>query len=532
VTDGTPLALSVRGLSKRFGATRALRDVDIDVMAGHVHAIVGGNGSGKSTTVKVLAGIHQADTGTITVRGRRWDARQFTPAISRGMGLRFLHQDLGLFPGMTVAENLGLGTSISRARVTPVRWAAVRRDARLLLDRFELALRPDDRLGDLRPSEQTMVAVARALNVPDDQPAVLVMDEPTASLPGPDADLLLAHLRRHSARGQTVIYISHRLAEVRVVADSVTVLRDGRHVVTAAMGSLTQEQLVDHLVGPAGAGKREETASASTGERPMDANACDRLKGSREGRASGPAGLTVSGLRSSRLKDLDLTVGEREIVGLTGLAGSGFDEPLNILFGLERASAGVMRLDGREFRPRGPRDALAEKLIYSPADRHREGCFLDLQVRTNLTAPRLRAFWRRGWLSLRRERADAEAASRSFGVRAGGVEAEMGSLSGGNQQKVVLARWLALTPRLLLLAEPTQGVDVVARAEIYARLRATVNAGASVLLSSTDLDELVHMCDRVLVLSGGRVVDEYAAPRLDVAELTRSLHRIREESVA
>ncbi|NUP36245.1 MAG: sugar ABC transporter ATP-binding protein [Streptomyces sp.] len=508
-------ALSIRGLSKHFSATKALVQLDVDVAPGQIHALVGGNGSGKSTTVKILAGVHRADTGTITVNGHQWDARHFTRPVSRQSGLRFVHQDLGLFPDMTVAENLALGTSMQAAQITPIRWRAVRREARALLDRFELTLRPDARLGDLRPSEQTMVAIARALNVTDGQPGILVLDEPTASLPGPDADLLLEHLHRHRARGQTVIYISHRLAEVRAVADTVTVLRDGRNVLTAAIDSLTQDQMIDHIVGPTQNVTRYH--DRATGAKPAGPPR-------RTGR------IVMSGLRSRALERLDLTIAEGEIVGLTGLAGSGFDEPLQVLFGLRRASAGTTLIDGRRYAPAGPRDALREGFVYSPADRHQDGCFLDLSLRSNLTAPRLRDFWSKGWLSTRRERSDAEAARRSFGIKAASVEIEVGALSGGNQQKVLLARCLALSPRLLLLAEPTQGVDIAARNEIYDLIRGVVRGGTSVLVSSTDLDELARLCDRVLVVAQGRVVTEHALAGLNVAALASALHLMPKEA--
>jgi ribose transport system ATP-binding protein len=500
--------LRLAGLEKSFGATRALRGVSLAAAPGRIHALLGGNGSGKSTVVKVLAGVHRADAGTIEIGGARHEAPGFTPAAARAAGIRFVHQDLGLFADMTVAENLAFGSALARARLSPVRKKDLYAAAAATLERFGVGVRPGDRISDLEPADRTLVAITRALDATHGEPAVLVLDEPTAALPGPDADRLLEHLVAHRGAGCAVIYISHRLGEVRAVADDVTVLRDGRVVASQPLAGLDEAELVELLAGPSGESSPPETGRATA-------------------RAAGTENVLVriTGLTTRRLSRLDLTVQRGEVVGVTGLAGSGHEDVTRAMFGTVTPAGGTMTLGGVPHAPRGPREALDAGVVLSPADRHEDACFLDLPVRANLSAPRLREFFRRGWLRLHDERAWASSSAAQYRIKAASGESTINALSGGNQQKVVLARWLSLGPRVLLLEEPTQGVDLGARAHIHRQIAETADGGAAVLVSSTDLDELARLCDRVVVVADGVVVAEQRQGLLDPASLTRALHQ-------
>ncbi|MFJ2261590.1 sugar ABC transporter ATP-binding protein [Streptomyces sp. NPDC087844] len=515
----TGTALAVSHLTKTFGATLALDDVSFEVGAGHIHGLLGGNGSGKSTLIKILAGVYTGDPGgELRIGTRSVPADATSPDSARRCGLRFVHQSTSTFPELTLAENIAIGdrfpTSAGR-----IRWARLRRRTAELLERFEIDAHPGDRLGDLRPADQTMVAIARALqDVGQDDRRdngldgpriggqdgggsrpVLVLDEPTASLPEHEVSVLLDALRRYSRAGQTILYVSHRIDEVLDLTDATTVLRDGRHVVTRSTGAMTEAQMIEHIVGrPVERVFAENTAAPTTGD-PV---------------------LEVEGLAGGPLAGVDLTVRAGEIVGIAGLLGTGRTELLRMIFGDHPVDSGSIRLAGDDVRPRSPGQAMALGIAHVPEGREREAAFLDLSVRENLSAAEVTKYWSRGRLDRRQERGDADHAITEFAIRASGQDALMSSLSGGNQQKVVLARWLRRNPRLLLLDEPTQGVDVGARADVYAAIRAAVSDGMAALVVSSDFDELAHACDRVLVLRDGRITAEVSGADLHRHHLT------------
>jgi ribose transport system ATP-binding protein len=494
----------VRHLTKSFGATLALDDVSFEVRAGHIHGLLGGNGSGKSTLIKILAGVHTADSGgELRVGTRAIPAHTTSPELARSCGLRFVHQSTSTFPELTLAENIAIGDRFP-ATAGKIRWSQLRGLTATLLDRFEIDARPDDRLGDLRPADQTMVAIARALqDVGHDdtgEPCVLVLDEPTASLPEHEAGVLLDALRRYARAGQTILYVSHRIDEVLDLTDAMTVLRDGRHVVTRSTEGMSEAQMIEHIVG-----RPVERVFAE------DADAAASV---------GDVVLDIEGLTGGPLHGIDLTVRAGEIVGIAGLLGSGRTELLRMIFGDHPVESGTMRLGDDTIRPHSPGQAMKLGIAHVPEDREHEAAFLDLSVRENLSAAEISTYWTGGRLDCRRERRDAERAITDFAIRSSGQDALMASLSGGNQQKVVLARWLRRNPRLLLLDEPTQGVDVGARADVYAAIRTAVGDGMAALVVSSDFDELAHACDRVLVLRGGRITAEVRGTDLQRHRLT------------
>jgi ribose transport system ATP-binding protein len=447
---------------------------------------LGGNGSGKSTLIKVIAGVEQADAGTIEIAGQRHDLRSMTPGRARGAGLHFVHQQRSTFPELSVLDNLAIGRGYDLGAFGRIERRRARRRAEVVLERFQIGARADQELGELGPATQTMVAIARALQDQEDaSEGVLVLDEPTASLPAVEVDLLLEALRRYAAAGQAIIYVTHRLEEVFAVADAATLLRDGRLVDTVDPRELTHERLVELMMG-------------------RTVEQIERLRG----RAEGPVVVRAKGIVAGPLSGVDIEAREGEIVGIGGLIGSGRSTLLKAMFGVEPLVAGELSIDGEQRQLRSPAEAMRAGIAYVPEDRHNDAAFAELTVRENLAVTVVSEYWRGGRLNRRAELRDAHALFDSFLITAGSVDAPLSSLSGGNQQKVVVARWLRRDPRLLLLDEPTQGVDVGARAEIYELIHRAVSGGAAALIASSDFEELAQICDRVVVLRRGAVVAE------------------------
>lgn len=488
--------LTIRGLSKTFVSTRALRDVDFDLRAGEIHALIGQNGCGKSTLIKILAGFHQPDPGVeIRLAGQELDLAR--TADSHDAGFRFVHQDLGLVGSLSTVENLMLGREVTTARGGRIRWDAERRDAeRRMADlgyRFDV-LRPVVELG---AAERTGVAIARALW--DWEAArVLVVDEPTASLPREEVATLFAALERVRRAGLGVIYVSHRLDEIFAIGDRVTVLKDGTLVGTWNVADITQDDLVSSMIGG------EELRKRGEGEVRPDAEVV----------------LSTSGLCGTVVDNVDLEARRGEVVGIAGLTGSGREEILPLLFGAASRTGDVL-VGGRSV-PSRPRGAMRAGLALVPADRRGHGAVLGMTVRENTSLTHLRPFstWL-GFLSRARENREAEEWIQRLDVRPDSAEAIFALLSGGNQQKVVLAKWLRRQPKVLLLDEPSQGVDVGAKAVIHALARQVAQDGACVVIASSDDAELCDTCDRVLVMRDGHIVAEVEGARLTAEELGR-----------
>lgn len=500
---GAEPLVRMRGLAKRFGGTRALDGVDLDVHAGSVLALLGPNGAGKSTLIKVLAGVHHADAGRITVDGHPLGSH----AATRGMS--FIHQDLGLVEWMTVAENMALGIGYPR-RAGLISW---RRNRERCVDALRIVavhLDPDAPIARLAPAERSLVAIARALAA---RAKLIVLDEPTARLPAADCARLFRVLHALRDRGHAILYVTHRLDEVYEVADTFAVLRDGRLVSHGPLAGHDPVHLVRDIVGEEPIVPHPTTAPAA-----------------------GPPVLTLDGVRTANAGPVSLELRAGEALGLVGLSGAGHMDLGRALAGSRPLTDGRALLGGRPYRPRSVADAVTLGVGFVPGDRQREGCLAELTVRENFLAdpraggllarrrgsPRTRGLSARRWINPRRERAEATALIERFSVRPRDSEAPIATLSGGNQQKVMIGRWFRAGLRLLILEEPTASVDVGAKAAIHRLLDEALAAGLAVLLISTDFEEVAAVCRRTLVFVRGAVTTELSGADLTVAALTRA----------
>jgi ABC-type sugar transport system ATPase subunit len=511
-TEPDPAAvLDARGVAKRWGHTAALVNGSLSVASGEIHALLGQNGAGKSTLIKILAGVVQRDGGDLSVAGE--DLPQtLHPKDVRQLGISFIHQDLGLVEDMTIAENIALGTGfpatagvISRRKLAEL--------ARAHLDALAVRLEIERPVGELDGAEQALVAIARAVV---DGGRLIVLDEPTARLRGAEVERLFGELRSLRQTGVSFLYVTHRLGEVFELADRVTVFRDGETVVTADVADLSEQELIRHIVG-----------------RSVDNVFPTEHHGVVQG---AKCVLQISSLRTHSVHDFDLELMEGEIFGLTGVVGSGAAAVGRALFGADEIEDGRLQIDG-EAVPWETRAVLGRGVAYVPGDRHRYGLAIDLPIRENLV---LVDYVSRGisgalsWLkwftpiSVRAEEATAERLVDEFAIRAASVDEPVGTLSGGNQQKVLLGRWMHLNPRLLVLEDPTQGVDVGTRAEIYAAIAALADRGSSILLISSDFEEVAELCDRVVVMRDGIAAAELRAPELSEAAIATESYRVSE----
>ena len=464
--------LEMRGVVKRFGSFEALKGVDFALEAGQVHALVGENGAGKSTLMKILSGVERADGGVLTVDGEA--VRLGGVADARARGIVMVYQELALVPSLSVAENLFLGD------LAPVvRYGVLRERAAALLADMELDIDPSVEVERLGIGEQQLIEIAGALAR---RSRILVLDEPTAALSAAETERLFTLIERVRTAGVAVVYISHRLEEVFRMADRVTVLRDGALVGSVAVAETKPERVVEMMVGR---NVRAET----------------HVSHADQGRQVGTFRFAGNGLASAEIR---LAVGE--VVGLAGVIGSGRSRVLGVLFGLN----GTADWDGKPIR--SPRDAIGRGIALVPADRKTQGLVLELSVRDNLTLAVLGAVSRLGVLSAGRERAAAQTWIERLALRPPDPAKRAGELSGGNQQKVVVGKALATQPQVLLLDEPTRGVDIGARAELYAVIRGLAEQGIGILVSSSDTEELVGLADRILVFRGGRVTTALTAP--------------------
>ncbi len=482
-----PPVLSISGLGKRYPGVAALTDVDLDIRAGEIHALVGENGAGKSTLVRCLSGVERRDAGTMTFAGKPLDPTSAADALRAG--IQVVHQELALLPGLSIAENLFLQRLPRRFGI--VDRGALRRQAAELLERVGLALPPDTPVSELGIAQQQLVEIARALSR---RCRLLVMDEPTATLTPRETARLFEIIQSLTSTGVAVLFISHHLDEIFQIADRVTVLRNGRRVDTRDLAGLTTAELVAMMVG-------RDLAHEYPSVEPSP---------------PGPVLLEVSDLRRTpQSPPVSLTVRAGEVVGIAGLVGSGRTETMRAIFGADRMASGEISMHGRPINPRTPRDAVRHGISLATEDRKDQGLVLDLSVAANISLASVGKVSRWGFLRPRAEAAAADDMSRRLEVRAASVAQRVRTLSGGNQQKVILARWLAADTELLIVDEPTRGIDVGARYEIHQLLREVAGTGRGVLVVSSDLPELIGICDRIIVFSRGRVAGEVDRAHFD-----------------
>jgi ABC-type sugar transport system ATPase subunit len=485
---GIGIVLRVTGLSKRFGAVQALDAVDLTIYAGEVHALVGENGAGKSTLINILAGTLQPDAGRIVLSGRELRLRNAHEALT--MGIAAVFQELSLVGPLSVAENIFANRQPVN-RFNLIRSAELHRRARQVMATFDVDIDPDAPVEHLSAAERQVVELLKALSA---RPCVLLLDEPTSSLTQRETKILFSLIRRLRDQGVAIVYISHHLPEVLALADRVTVLRDGRHVATRSANEVTEGDLIRLMVG-------RELSDIYGRRSPLHPQA--------------PPRLVVEGLtRPGVFEEISFEVRAGEIVGLAGLVGAGRTEIGRAIFGADPAERGCLLLDGQPVWPRTPHHAIRAGIAYVTEDRKEQGLYLRHSVRDNLTAPRLDRFsLRGGWV--RDDRVDEYAVKSCgrFRVVTPDVHQTVGRLSGGNQQKVLLAAWMGIEPRVLIADEPTRGVDVGARTEIYGYLRELTAGGAAVLLISSDLQEILGMSDRILVMRAGRIVARFDPDR-------------------
>jgi rhamnose transport system ATP-binding protein len=465
-------------ISKSFAGVRALKGVSFDLRAGEVHALVGENGAGKSTLIKIITGAEQPDAGTLTIAGQT--VPHMTPATSRALGIAAIYQQPALFPDLTVAENIALALETGGAW-TRIDWPGRRRRAGELLERVGVAIDPDRLVETLSMPEQQIVEIAKAIGT---NAKAVIMDEPTAALTDREVDRLFEVVRRLRGQGVGIIYISHRLDEVFALADRITVLRDGETVATRVAGEVTRPELIALMIG-------RELATVFP----------KRAVEQRD------VAIDVRGLtnRAAGVHDVSFAVRRGEIFGIAGLVGSGRTQLAETLFGITPADEGAIAVKGASVRIDSPADAIRAGLAYLPEDRRQHGVVLDMSVASNASLASLERVSRAGLIDSGAERAAAQQYVDRLRIKTASVEAEVGTLSGGNQQKVALARWLSTEPSVFILDEPTQGVDVGSKAEIHGLMQDLVERGLAVIMISSELPEVLGMSDRIAVMHSGTI---------------------------
>jgi ribose transport system ATP-binding protein len=494
-----PALLELRGLTKSFGGALALDGVDLTVLPGEVHGLLGENGSGKSTLIKILAGYHDPDAGTLAVRGKPVEL-PLAPGAYRHLGFEFVHQDLGLVSSLSVVENLFMAEIADPKNSAFFSWRQARREARRIFARYGQSIDPRALIEEIRPVERAMVAIIRALeglNAVDESlrgHTLLVLDEATVFLPRHEVLLLFDLIRNIAQSGSSVLFVSHDLDEVQRITDRITVLRDGRRAGTVVTAETSPRDLVRLIIG-------RDLAEASGVEIAPDS--AQRVV------------MRVRNLTTQWLNDVSFDVHEGEVLGLTGLVGSGFEDVAYAIYGAIPARGGTVTVDDIELSIPGmtPSRALNQRIVLVPGDRPRNGSVSTLSAGDNINMPVLSQYFRRMRLDRRALNRNAAGLMQDFDVRPPRPEFEYGSFSGGNQQKAMMAKWHQVQPRVLLLHEPTQGVDVGAREQIFNLITAAASTTATICASS-DYEQLTAICNRVAVIAQGRIAGFLTGPEL------------------
>lgn len=489
--------LSVRHASKRYGGVPALIDAEIDVFPGEVHALMGENGAGKSTLIRLLAGVTAADKLDVAMRDR--PVKITSPHAAFSYGLRFIHQELNIVPGLSVAENIFLGQPYPRRFRMLVDWPTLNDRARAVLARLAVShIPPTVKVSRLSPGDRMLVKIASAMTGVINSGGlsdalVYVMDEPTAALSRLETERLFAVIASLQNSGAGILYVSHRMDEIFAIADRVTVMRDGRVIATTSISETSPNEIIQQMTG-----------------RALDQTYPERTRGRRESVA-----LEVRSLHTRVLADISFDLHEGEILGVAGLTGAGRSELLRALMGIDRPTRGTVMLHGKRNRLRSPVAMWRGGLAFTPEERRAQGVFLSRSVRDNVALPHSRGLF----LSRRRESRQAAHLGRAVRLKTTGTHQRVRQLSGGNQQKVLFARAIAGNPRLLLLDEPTRGVDMGAKYDIYALIREAADAGKGVLLISSELGELIGLCDRILIMHEGKLANIVTTDGLTQAKL-------------
>jgi ABC-type sugar transport system ATPase subunit len=482
MTVNTSPLVSLRGISKAFPGVQALDNVSFDVLAGETHVLMGENGAGKSTLMKILSGAYQPDSGSIEVNGRA--VRISDPVAGQALGIAMIYQELTVLDNLDVGRNIMLGQEPTR--LGQMQWGKLYDEAARVLADLHLKIAPRTPLASLAISERQMVEIARAARR---NPQIIVMDEPTSSLTQSEEETLFALIRRLKEKGVGIVYISHRMEEVFKLADRITVLRDGKHIDTRSAHDYTRAQLIEQMVG-----RKVESIAAT------------------EGRSAGAPILEARGLSWGKwVRSVNLTLRAGEIVGLAGLVGAGRTQLAELLFGALRPHAGQILIDGTPVAFRTPADAIQAGIAYVPEDRKGLGLVLAMDVKMNMVLSLLDRVTNSGILNGRSINTTVQAWTKRLNVRAASPHVNIEGLSGGNQQKVVIAKWLAREPRVLILNEPTRGIDVGAKNEVHLLIREIAKQGVAVLMISSELPEILAVSHRVVVMAQGEIGGELPA---------------------
>ena len=477
---GTAPLLEMEGISKRFAGVQALKGVSLSVWPGEVVALIGENGAGKSTLMKILGGVHQPDEGVIKIAGQPTVIQSVKDSTRAGVG--FIHQELNVLDNLDVAGNVFLGREPTTGG--PLRLlnrARMQAETQPYLDQLGLNVSSATPLNQLALAQQQMVEIAKTLSL---QARILIMDEPTSSLTLTETERLIQVVKELRARGVSIIYISHRLGEVKEIADRVVSLRDGRNAGGLSRDEISHERMVSLMVG----------RDLEKFQAPIDP-------------APKPTRFSVRGLRTRRYpnQEVNFEIGAGEILGMAGLVGAGRSEVAQTIFGVDPSLGGTLTLDGQTLVVRSPRDAIKQRVYLAPEDRRRSGLIVDMTIRDNITLPVLARYAPGGLIQRGREETVAQKASQALRVKTPSVDFLARNLSGGNQQKVVLAKWLSLEPKVMIFDEPTRGIDVGAKAEIYELMRGLAKEGVAVLMISSDMEEVLGQSDRIAVMHEGRI---------------------------
>ncbi|MDB5530096.1 MAG: transporter ATP-binding protein [Devosia sp.] len=489
MTDTTPL-ISARGISKHFAAIEVLRDVDLDLQRGEIHALLGENGAGKSTFAKILAGVHRPSRGTLTLNGEPVEI--LNPIVAQKLGITLIHQEPISFPDLSVAENLVLGRG-DGGWFARVPWAEMTRNARALMDLLGVRIDVTRPMRGLSIADQQMVEIARALA---SDSRLIIMDEPTAPLTPKEVETLFGIARRLRDEGRTIVFISHRLEEVRALCDRVTIFRDGNKIATDTIGNLTDADIIRLMIGRPLKEFRHK-ARAQIGDVALKVE-----------------GLTLPGV----FHDISFEVRKGEIVGLGGLVGAGRTDVARAIFGVAPATSGTVTVAGKRVSITEPAQAIDLGLAFVPEDRAAAGIFRTLSVEENISAAVPKQVAPAGFIQRAVEKALAQESVRKLSIKLASLRQPIGELSGGNQQKAILARWLLTDPSVLILDEPTRGIDIGVKAEFYDMIGDLAASGRAILLISSELPELLALCDRILVMSEGRLTADIA--RADATQET------------